>query len=72
MTSINLERGGGNDHVSDKGSFTTCVYNARWVGDKKSGTFVNVYSINFVNEGRWLVKNMRKFVNVNCERPLWN
>ena len=22
-----------------------------------------------VNEGRWVVKNMRKFVNVNCERP---
>ena len=43
---------------------------ARWVDGQNSGKFVNVYSIKIVNEGRWVVKNMRKFVNVNCERPL--
>ena len=49
--------------------FTIYVYNARWVGGQKSGKFVNVYSIEIVNEGRRVVKNMRKFVNVNFERP---
>ena len=43
---------------------------ARWVGGQKSGKFVNVYNIKIVNEGRWVVKNMRKIVNVNCECPL--
>ena len=40
------------------GAFTICVYNARWAGGKKSGNFVNVYSIEIVKEGRWVVKNM--------------
>ena len=40
------------------------------MGGQKSGKFVNVYSMKIVNEGRRVVKNMRKFVNVNCERPL--
>ena len=53
-----------------KGAFTIYVYNTRWVGGQKSGKFVNVYSIKIVNEGRWVVKNVWKIVNVNCERPL--
>ena len=40
--------------------FTIYVYNARWVGDKKSRKFVNVYSIKSVNVGRWVVKICEK------------
>ena len=31
-------------------------YNAGWVGGQKSGKFVNVYSIEIVNQNRWVVK----------------
>ena len=55
-----------------KGAFTIYVYNVRWVGGQKSGKFVKVCSIEIVNEGRWVVKNVGKIVNVNCERPLSN
>ena len=39
-----------------KGVFTIYVYNARWVGGQKSGKFVNVYNIEIVTKGRWVVK----------------
>ena len=35
-----------------KGAFTIYVYMARWVDGQNSGKFVNVYSIEIVNEGR--------------------
>ena len=40
------------------GAFTIHVYNARLMGGQKSGKFVNVYSIEIVNEGGWVVKNL--------------
>ena len=46
------------DKLAFLGMFTIHVYNARWVGGKKSGNFVNIYSIRIVNEGRWVVKNL--------------
>ena len=30
--------------------------------------FANVSSITIVNKGKWMVKNMQKFINENCER----
>ena len=53
-----------------QGAFTIYVYNARWVCGQKSGKFDNIYGMKIVNEGRWMVKNVRKIVNVNCECPL--
>ena len=40
------------------GAITNYVYNARGVVGQKYGKFVNVYSIEIVNEGRWVVKNL--------------
>ena len=37
--------------IYHQGAFTVYVYNPRWVGNQKSGKFVNVYSIKIVNEG---------------------
>ena len=40
------------------------------MGDQKSWKVVNVYSIEIVNEGGRVVKNVWKIVNVNWECPL--